>query len=138
AKDATLPARFQKWLDSVALVVSPGERQALLALHHAARRAAFIDAFWKARYPDPAHPDGSFRRTYYERRREAQERFKSLNPDAAKIFILNGDPGEIYRMDSGLAFWLLEIWYYRATPRMARAVSLLFYRPAGGPELTLW
>lgn len=138
AKDATLPARFEKWLDEVALLISPTERKAFLALHDDARRDAFIDAFWKARDPDPAHPDGSFRRTYYERRREAQERFKSLNPDAAKIFIVNGDPGEIYRMDCGLAFWPLEIWYYRATPRMARTVSLLFYRPAGGPELVLW
>ncbi|HEV8237921.1 MAG TPA: VWA domain-containing protein [Thermoanaerobaculia bacterium] len=138
AKDATLPARFQKWLDEVALLMSPAERKQFLALKEDARRDAFIEAFWKARDPDPAHPDGSFHRTYYERREQARERFKSLNPDAAKIWILNGEPAEIYRMDCGLAFWPLEIWYYRATPRMARAVTLLFYRPAGGPELTLW
>src|SRR6185436_16678460 len=27
---------------------------------------------------------------------------------------------------------------YRSTARMSRATSLLFYRPAGGPELVLW
>ena len=138
AKDAALPPRFQKWLDEVALLMTPPERQAFLALKEDARRDAFITAFWAARDPDPAHPDGSFRRTYYERRELAKERFHLLTNDAAKVWILNGEPGEIYRMDCGLAFWPLEIWYYRATPRMGRMVSLLFYRPAAGPELVLW
>jgi VWFA-related protein len=136
--DASLPPRFQKWLDEVALLISPPERKAFLALREDSRRDAFIAAFWKARDPDPTTPDNNFQKTYYARREQAKERYGSVDADAAKVFILNGEPGEIYRMDCGLAFWPLEIWYYRATPRMQRSVSLLFYRPAAGPVLRLW
>ncbi len=138
AGDAVLPVRFQKWLDEVALLITPAERKAFLALREDPRRDAFIEAFWKARDPDPATPDNPFRTTYYARREDAKKRFGSVNADAAKVWILSGEPGEIYRMDCGLAFWPLEIWYYRTTARMARPVSLLFYRRAGGPVLTLW
>jgi VWFA-related protein len=136
--DAALPPRYQKWLDEVAVLMSPEERAAFLALHEDARRDAFIEAFWNARDPDPAHPDHSFKKAYYERREEAVHRYRSLKSDAAKIYVINGDPGDIYRMDCGLAFWPLEIWYYLTTPRMARRHTLLFWRPAAGPELTLW
>jgi len=138
AGDISLPPRFKKWLDEVTLIMTPDERKAFLALQEDSRRDSFITAFWKARDPDPATPDNSFRTTYYARREIAQERFHSLIADAAKVWILNGEPGEVYAMDCGLAFWPLEIWYYRTTPRLARPVTLLFYRPAGGPVLRLW
>jgi VWFA-related protein len=138
AGDAPLPARFEKWLDEVALLITPTERATFLALKEDARRDAFIAAFWKARDPDPAHPDNSFRTSYYLRREQAKERFRSLTSDPAKVWILNGEPDDRYPMDCGLAFWPLEIWYYRSTPRMQRPVPLLFYKPAAGPVLTLW
>ena len=40
AGDAALPARFQKWLEEVALLISPAERAAFLALHEDFRRDA--------------------------------------------------------------------------------------------------
>jgi VWFA-related protein len=138
AKDAALPVRFQQWLEEVALLISPPEREAFLALQEDHRRDAFIAAFWAARDPDPAHPDGSFRRTYYLRREQAKERFGSLFNDAARVWIVNGDPDDLYKLDCGLAFWPIEIWYYRATARIQRPVPLLFYRPAAGPALVLW
>ena len=105
--DASLPPRFQKWLDEVALLISPTERKAFLALREDSRRDAFIAAFWKARDPDPTTPDNNFQKTYYARREQAKERYGSVDADAAKVFILDGEPGEIYRMDCGLAFWPL-------------------------------
>ena len=64
--------------------------------------------------------------------------FQSVDADAAKVWILNGEPAERYPIDCGLAFWPIEIWYYRATQRMARAVTVIFYRPAAGPVLRIW
>jgi VWFA-related protein len=139
AKDGgPLDKRFQQWLDEVAILITPPEREAFLALTEDSRRDAFIAAFWKARDPNPTHPDGSFRRTYYRRRQEAVAEFQSVDADAAKVWILNGEPAERYPMDCGMAFWPIELWYYRATPRMTRAVTVIFYRPAAGPVLRIW
>ena len=138
AKDVALPPRFQKWLDEVAVLITPPEREAFLALKEDARRDAFITAFWNARDPDPAHPDDSYRQAFYTRRELAKERYKSYTNDPAKVFILNGEPYDIYKTECGLALWPIEIWYYRSTPRMVRSVPLLFYRPAAGPTLVLW
>ncbi len=139
AKDGgPLDKRFQQWLEEVAILITPTEREAFLALTEDSRRDAFIAAFWKARDPNPSHPDGSFRRTYYRRREEAVAEFQSVDADAAKVWILNGEPAERYPIDCGLAFWPIELWYYRATPRMARAVTVIFYRPAAGPVLRIW
>ncbi|HET9767148.1 MAG TPA: GWxTD domain-containing protein, partial [Thermoanaerobaculia bacterium] len=139
AKDGgPLDKRFQQWLDEVAILITPPEREAFLALTEDSRRDAFIAAFWKARDPNPTHPDGSFRRTYYRRRQEAVAEFQSVDADAAKVWILSGEPAERYPMDCGMAFWPIELWYYRATPRMTRAVTVIFYRPAAGPVLRIW
>ncbi|HXT49761.1 MAG TPA: VWA domain-containing protein [Thermoanaerobaculia bacterium] len=139
AKDGeSLPKRFQVWLEEVAILITPPEREAFLALSEDSRRDAFIKAFWEARDPEPTHPDGTFRRTYYRRREEALAVFRSVNADAAKVWILNGEPAERFQMDCGLAFWPIEIWYYRATPRMSRSVPVIFYRPAAGPVLRIW
>lgn len=138
AGDIGPPVRYENWLEEVAILMSPPERKAFLALHEDSRRDAFIAAFWKARDPDPAHPDGSFRATYYARREGAKAQFGSYTKDAAKVWILNGEPLDRYQMDCGLAFWPLEIWYYRETERMTRRVVILFYRPAGGPTLVRW
>jgi VWFA-related protein len=138
AKDDGLAAKYQQWLDEVDLIISPDERRAFLALREDPRRDAFIEQFWRARDSDPSTPLNDFRERYYARREEALARFRSLDSDPARIWILNGEPGDVFHADCGLAVWPLEIWSWRASDRVNRAFSLLFYRPAGGSTLELW
>src|SRR5687768_18098592 len=138
AGDATLPEKYRSWLEEVRLIISPEERSAFLALTEDHRRDAFVEAFWKARDPDPATPLNDFRETHYARREEAKTRFGSYDAEAARIWILNGEPADVYRTDCGIALWPIEIWYYGRSDSIRHPFTLLFYRPSGGSLLRLW
>ena len=133
-----LAEKYRAWLDEVRLIIAPEERSAFLALTEDHRRDAFIDAFWKARDPDPATPLNDFRERHYARREEARSRFGSYDAEAAVVWILNGEPADVFRNDCGIALWPIEIWYYRESATIRHPFSLLFYRPAGGSVLRLW
>ena len=136
--DEGLPDRFRQWLDEVRLIMTAEERTAFLALTEDHRREAFVEAFWRARDPDPATPLNDFRDRYYARREEAKARFGTYDSDASRVWIVNGPPVDVFRTDCNLALWPLEIWYYRSSERIRHPFSLLFYRPAAGPVLRLW
>ena len=138
AGDDALPERYRNWLDEVRLIVTPEERSAFLALTEDHRRDAFIEAFWRARDPDPATPANDFRDRHYARREEAKARFGSYDAEAARIWIVNGPPGDTFLTDCGIALWPIEIWYYHRSDAIRHPFTLLFYRPAGGAVLRLW
>lgn len=138
AADAPLAPKYRTWLEEVALLMVPAERKAFLALTEDHRRDAFIAAFWKTRDPDPASPRNEFKDAYYARREEARTRFGGVADDAAKVWILNGEPNDVFKIDCSMALWPIEVWSYRSTARIARGVTVLFYRPGGGKAYRRW
>ena len=57
-----LPQRFRVWLEEeVVYIIGPKEKDVFLQLSTDRERDMFIEAFWKARDPDPATPQNEFR-----------------------------------------------------------------------------
>ncbi len=91
-----IPAKYQQWLDEeVVYIMHPTERDVLLRLQTDKERDAFIDAFWKARDPDPATGRNEFREEHYLRLDYVNERFSTASlpgwrTDAGRLYIVTG------------------------------------------------
>ena len=67
-RGAALPDRFRKWLDEdAAYIITSMERDVFLKLTTDRERDLFIDAFWKARNPDPESVENSVKKEHYRR-----------------------------------------------------------------------
>ncbi len=126
-----LPERYQKWLEEVALLITKPETAAFLEITEDYQRDAFIRRFWEAREAAGAMAAGSFKSRYYARREEALERFGPRD-ERTRIYVLNGEPGDVEQTDCGLILWPLEIWRYGYSEKLGRGATIIFYQPNGG------
>ncbi len=127
----SLPERYRQWLEEVALLITKPETAAFLELEEDYQRDAFIRRFWEAREAAGAMAPGSFKKRYYSRREEALERFGPRD-ERTRIYVLNGEPGDVERTDCGLILWPIEIWRYGYSEKLGRGATIIFYQPNGG------
>ena len=68
-----------------------------------------------------------------------KERFRNVNTDQGRIFLINGPPDGFRRIDCQDIYNPIELWYYERleTLRMNK-VTLLFYQPFGTGDFRLW
>ncbi len=127
-------ASLRDWIEGpVRYIATPAEIDAFKALEDDESRAAFIEAFWARRDPEPRTLVNEYRQLFWQRVREANERFlDSPRPgwmtDRGKIHILYGAPQRI------------EEDPYAEFPQLApgtRGVLRWHYegRPGGRPDL---
>ncbi|HSA95283.1 MAG TPA: GWxTD domain-containing protein, partial [Acidobacteriota bacterium] len=63
-----LPPKYRQWLaEEVVYIISPKEKEVFLQLTNDRERELFIDAFWKARNPDPESVENSVKKEHYRR-----------------------------------------------------------------------
>jgi GWxTD domain-containing protein len=92
---------LRQWLDGpVHYIIEPSEIKEFKALKTDPDRAAFIERFWRRRDPTPATLANEYRQHFWNRVREADEKFlDSAGPgwqtDRGKIYILYGPPDEV-------------------------------------------
>jgi GWxTD domain-containing protein len=92
---------LRKWLDGpVHYLVDAAEIKEFKAQKTEPERAAFIERFWRRRDPTPATLVNEYRQLFWNRVREANEKFlDSAGPgwqtDRGKIYILYGPPDEV-------------------------------------------
>ena len=85
---------LRQWLDGpVHYIIETGEIKEFKALKTDADRGAFVERFWRRRDPTPATLANEYRQSFWDRVREANEKFlDSAGPgwqtDRGKIYIL--------------------------------------------------
>src|SRR3954463_8547820 len=84
---ADLDSRYQKWLEEVALLMSPKEKAAFLALGKDYQRDTFIRRFWEVRDPFPQTPQNELKARWEERAEIARARFGNLADDRARMIL---------------------------------------------------
>lgn len=127
-----LSEAHRRWLDEVALLITPAERRTFLALPREHQRAGFVEAFWKARDSNRATATNEFRALFTARRESALARWGDTTQDQARVYVLNGEPASVFSTECNGHLWPLEIWHYSHSDRSRREFQLLFYRPAPG------
>jgi Ca-activated chloride channel homolog len=139
AASADLAARYASWLDEVALLMSPKERAAFLALGKDYQRDAFMRRFWQVRDPFPQTPRNEFQERWETRAQMAREKLGNLTDDRARMMLFNGEPTEVLvaRCDVLLP---VELWSYPGTERIRGDFTLAFVSRGGSPKgpFRLW
>lgn len=135
----SLPERYRTFLVDVDPIITDLERDTLLRLSTDYQRDRFIEEFWKRRSVAADGMRIAFRDIYELRVRQARERFRNMNCDQAKIFLVNGPPDGFKKINCEEIYWPLEIWYYERIEhlRMSKVV-LVFYQSFGAGDFKLW
>jgi Ca-activated chloride channel family protein len=136
---ADLAARYQSWLEEVAVLISPHERTAFLGLQKDYQRDAFIRRFWEVRDPFPQTQVNELRARWEPRAEVARQRYGNLTDDRARMILLNGEPKEVLsgRCDALLP---VELWSYPGTETLRGQFTIAFVSRNGGPKgpFRLW
>src|SRR6476661_5267855 len=133
---ADLEPRYQKWLEEVALLMSPKEKSAFLALGKDYQRDTFIRRFWEVRDPFPQTPQNELKDRWEQRIAIARERFGGVSDDRARMLLFNGEPAEVYPVHCEVLM-PLEIWSYSGTERIRGSFTLVFVA-RGRANYKLW
>jgi VWFA-related protein len=134
-----IPEKYRQFLEDVEPIITEVERDTLLKLGEDYQRQRFIEEFWKRR---STHPDGMrtpFQDIYEMRLQEAKQRFRNINTDQGRIFLLHGPPDGVRRIDCQDIYWPIQIWYYERIEELRLSkVLLLFYQQLGVGDYRLW
>ena len=70
---------------------------------------------------------------------EAKQRFRNINTDMGRIFLLHGPPDGVRKIDCQDIYWPIQIWYYERIEELRMSkVLLLFYQQLGVGDYRLW
>lgn len=152
-----LPEKYKQFLEDVEPIISQSEKVAFLQLKRDFEKEDFIEKFWSIRSIDENGFRAPFRETYYYRLEtirdaQAHPRFDPSRPwlavlegrafdktrDPVRIFLLNGPPDGVKKIECEDVTWPIQIWYYAYLPTLkVRDFILLFYRPLNA-NYELW
>ncbi|MBK6405770.1 MAG: VWA domain-containing protein [Holophagales bacterium] len=134
-----LPDRYRQFLSDVEPILTDVEEATFLRLGSDYQRDKFVEDFWKRRSVDADGQRVAFKDIYELRLQLVKERFRHINTDQGRIFLINGPPDGFRRIDCQDIYNPIEIWYYERleTLRMSK-ISLLFYQPFGTGDFRLW
>ncbi len=135
-----LDREHQQWLERVALLILPEEREYFLSIDEPFRRDAFIESFWQVRDPDTETARNEFRRSWDERVDLALEDYGSVTDARAVMLLFNGEPGR-FRLPDGRVVARcfrpreqVEVWFYGGSLRTDRSFVVILYAPDFPPE----
>jgi Ca-activated chloride channel family protein len=138
-KIASLGEKYQQFLQDVQPILQQTELDTFLVLETDAQRDIYIDQFWKRRDVAQGTTNRAFRDQYYDRLELAKEKYKHMSSDRARIFLIYGEPVEVFAVDCMRLLVPLEIWKYGYIQGMGSNVRFLFYEPRlRGGEYKLW
>lgn len=142
-----LPAEYRKWLEEeVVYIISDAEKDVFLSLGTKEERERFVEAFWRARDPDPATKENEFLTEHYRRLEYASTKLspETARPgwktDRGRMYIILGEPQQITRFESQNEVVQCELWVYPAQPEkgVPSTFNLLFFRRRGLGEYELY
>ncbi len=136
---SSLPAKYKQFLEDVEPIIADLERDTFLRLNSDYQRDRFIDNFWKRRSITSDGLRTPFRDVYEMRLSLVKEKYRGAHTDQGRIYLINGPPDGVKRIDCQDVFWPIEIWYYeRLESVRLTKVILLFYVPFGAGDYKLW
>lgn len=101
-----LDKESKKWLEEVAPIILPEEKQTYSDLKDRAERAEFEKIFWARRDTNLETPENEYKTSTFDpRRAEADKRFKvagryGAQTDCGRLFVLFGEPAEVKKEPS--------------------------------------
>ncbi len=141
-----LPEKYRRWLEVVAYIITPEEKEVFLKLKSDRDRDIFIKAFWKHRDPTPGTERNEYKEEIYRRFRYVNKYFgrgsgkPGWKTDRGRVYMILGPPDSIDRIDSSNAIYPVEIWYYHGDPRygLPPYFGLIFYKKGGVGDYKLY
>src|SRR6185503_10418616 len=130
-RPADLPHRYRDWLEEVAPLITPEERQFFLSLTRDYQRQAFLRAFWQARDPYPETPANELRDAWQARVEAARERYGTLDDDRSRLLLLNGPPDRVLSSRCGALLRPLEVWRMDHSSLVKGSFVLVFIARGG-------
>ncbi len=104
-----LDKESKKWLEEVAPIILPEEKQTYGELKDRGERTEFEKIFWARRDPDLETPENEYKTgTFDPRRADADKRFRvagkyGAQTDCGRLFVLFGEPDEVKKEVSDVA-----------------------------------
>jgi len=133
-----LDQKYRDFVELVDLIITPEEREVFLQIADSYQKDKFIDAFWRRRSIDSQGLRTDFQHIYTERIQVAHEQFRNMHSDPARIFVMNGPPDGVVKVDCQDIYYPLQIWYYERLEALKSKVYLIFYQPMGMGDYKLW
>ena len=133
-----LTTEQEKWLADVALLITPAEREAFLALGRDYQRTAFVERWWRERDPFPDTAQNELRVRWQERLEMAHARYPDLDDARAHMLLWNGEPAEILKPTCRELLKPLEIWTYGASEFSRKGFSVTLMSAPGGKRYRFW
>ena len=134
-----LPDKYRQFLEDVDPIITDLERDTLLRLTSDYQRDRFVDEFWRRRSLSPDGLRVPLRDIWELRVQQARDLFRNLHSDMARVFLVNGPPDGIQKVDCQDIYWPVRLWYYERLERLRMSkVRLVFYQPFGAGDFRLW
>ncbi|MCX7973816.1 MAG: GWxTD domain-containing protein [Candidatus Aminicenantes bacterium] len=145
-KESELPSKYQEWLNLVAYIILPQEKEVFLQLDNDRDRDLFIEAFWRQRDPTPGTPENEYKEEHIRRFNYANKFFgrsttrEGWRTDMGRIYIILGEPVSIERFESSSFIVPCQAWSYYGDPKkdLPPHFVLLFYQRGGVGEYKLY
>jgi Ca-activated chloride channel family protein len=135
ADPAALAPRYREWLDEVALLITPKERETFLGLQKDYQRDTFERRFWEVRDPFPQTPANEFKDRWDQSSAIARKRLGNLTEDRAHMVLFNGEPREVFPVRCDVLM-PLEIWSFAGAGKLRGEFTLVFVQR--GSLYRLW
>lgn len=142
-----LPPQHRKWIEEdVVYIITDKEKDVFLQLSTDREREIFIEAFWKARDPDPNTPKNEFREEHYRRIAYANQWYGRDTPgpgwrsDMGRIYIILGEPKSVEKHENLPEVYPTIIWFFdnMASSGLPGSFSVVFFKKNGGNEYVLY
>jgi len=121
---------WQKWLEDVEPIITKAEEEVFKSLKTEEDRMRFINAFWRARDPEPRTPQNEYKLDYYKRLSYAKSRLRGIRSDRGRIYMILGEPFEKTNFAGAEQVVECELWSYHleGKPGLPPFINLLFYK----------
>ena len=132
-----LPDKYRQFLEDVEPIMNPSELDTFLVLETDAQREIYITEFWRRRDVALGVTNFTFKKQYYDRLEYAKEKFKNASSDRSRVYLIQGEPSEVFDIDCRLLV-PMQIWKYLYIPGLGHEVRFLFYQPRMGLDYKLF
>jgi GWxTD domain-containing protein len=142
-----LPTHYRSWLEEeVVYIISPKEKEVFLQLSNDRERAMFVEAFWKARDPDPQTPQNEYKDEHFRRIQYANNWFGrgyaagGWRSAMGRTYIILGEPKQIEKYENLSNVYPMVVWFYSGleNPSLPSSFNVVFFKYIDAGDYVLY